>query len=246
MSKSRLPETDLARIAPLPEIDQWRLLRKMRSGFSQITYKPARRFSLDAFDIQTALPMVVESPSKEKLLAAVRAASKPGDEAEANVEVVGLIYDFVRKEGITGIAEEFAPLKLAPGYSASYWTNAILRWRERLLVVNKDFRRSTGYSPEGRRFAISVAHQRIRMMGGDLSEVELGILNFPTHRKRPRSIKLIVPKVELFTFDQLAEMTARTLAIWDAICNEKALEERAKAANDDGPLFTFGRTGEGS
>ncbi len=246
MSKARLPETDLARIAPLAVDDQWRLLRNMRSGFSPITYRPARRFSLDAFNIQKSLPMIVDSPSKEVLLEAVRAASKAGDEADANVEVIGLIHDFIRKEGITAIAEDFAPLKLAPGYSASYWTNAILRWGERLLVVNTDFRRGAGYSPEGRRFSISVAHQRIRMMGGDFAGIELGILNFPTHRNRPRSIKLAVPEVELFTFDQLTEMTAQTLSIWEAVCNEKAKEERAKAANDDGPLFTFGKIRDGS
>lgn len=245
LTKARLPETDLARIAPLPTEDKWRLIRNMRGGFSPISYRPARRHFLDALNMQHSLPMEIDGPSRERLLELVRADSRSEAEADTNAEVVGLAFDFMRQEGITASSEEFAPLKLAPGYSAAYWNNAILRWGERLVVINTDFRRGAGYSPEGRRFAISVAHQRIRMMGADFADIELGILSFPAHKNRPRSVRLWVPEVELFTFDQLSEMTAETLDIWDAVCTEKAAADRqqAAAANDDGPLFRTGEVG---
>ncbi|USQ96515.1 hypothetical protein [Caulobacter sp. RL271] len=246
MTKSRLPETDLARIAPLPTEDKWRLLRNMRAGFSPISYRPARRHLADALRLQKPLPFDIDSPSAAQLLAAVRADSRSDVEADANIEVIELIMDFRINEKITATAEDFAPLKLAPGYSATYWTNAILRWGDRLLVVNTDFRRGAGYSPLGRRFSISVAHQRIRMMGGDYAELELGLLTFPGRKHQPRSIQLSVPQVELFSYEELVEMTGETLAIWDQVCEEKAASSRRRAANDDGPLFSehlFGGVG---
>lgn len=237
MTKARLPETDLARIAPLPTEDKWRLLRNMRAGFSPISYRPARRFLPDALNLQQSLPIYIASPSAAQLLAAVRDEARSDAEARANVEVIELIMDFRVSENITAIAEEFAPLKLAPGYSASYWTNAILRWEDRLLVINTDFRRGAGYSPLGRRFSISVAHQRIRMMGSDYADLELGLLTFPGRKDQPRSIRLSVPEVELYSYAELTEMTAETLSIWDAVCQEKAEQTRKRVANDDGPLF---------
>jgi len=238
LTKARLPETDLARIAPLPTEDKWRLLRNMRAGFSPISYRPARRFLPDALNLQQSLPIDITSPSTAQLLAAVRSEARSDAEADANAEVIELIMDFRVSESITSIAEEFAPLKLAPGYSASYWTNAILRWGERLLVINTDFRRGAGYSPLGRRFSISVAHQRIRMMGGDYADLELGLLTFPGRKNQPRSIKLAVPDVELYSYDELVKMTGETLSIWDTVCQEKAESNRKRAANDDGPLFS--------
>lgn len=179
MSKARLPETDLARVALMSTDEKWRALRSMRSGWSPISYRPARQHLADALNIQRALPMIVASPSKDELLAIVRKASGNVDEADSNAEVVGLLFDFIRSNDIKVTEADFAPLTLAPGYSATYWANAILSWGDRLLVVNTDFRRSTGYSALGRQFAISVANERIRKLGAEYAEIELGLIRFP-------------------------------------------------------------------
>ena len=182
--------------------------------------------------------MIVAQASKDDLLAAVRKMARSDDEAESCAEVIGLLFDFVADNSIAARAADFAPLTLAAGYSATYWANAVLAWGDRLLVINPDFRRSTGFYGEGLRFAISVAHERIRALGGDFADVELALVRFPTHKDRPRSIELTVPKIELFSYDHLVKMTQETLSIWDQVCEERSDVERRKAANDDaGPLF---------
>lgn len=247
LTKARLPETDLARVALMATNDKWRALRGMRSGWSPISYRPARLHLPDALNIQRALPMIVESPSKDALLSAVRKVSGSDDEGDSNAEVVGLLYDFIRENEIVVVEEEFAPLRLAPGYSATYWANAVLRWGDRLLVVNTDFRRSTGYSALGQRFSTSVAHERIRKLGADYAEIELGFIRFPAPKDRPRSIELVVPQVELISYEELAAKTEETLSIWDQVCSEKSQTVRDKAANDDmGPLFGQRAKGDGT
>lgn len=182
--------------------------------------------------------MIVAQAPKADLLASVRKAARTPDEADSNAEVIEILYDFLAENEITARAAEFAPLTLAAGYSATYWANAVLSWGDRLLVINPDFRRSSGFYGDGLRFAISTAHERIRMLGSDYAEIELALLRFPTHKDAPRSIDLTVPTVELFSYDQLTSMTVETLSIWDQVCEERADLDRRKAANDDaGPLF---------
>lgn len=230
----------------MPTEEKWRALRNMRKGWSPISYRPARNHMADTLNLQRTLPLLVASPSKDQLLASVRGMSKTTDEADANAEVTELLFDFIRGNDILVRAEEFAPLRLAPGYSASYWANAILRWGDRLLVINTDFRRGTGLSALGQRFSTSVAHERIRKLGAEYSEIELGLIRFPTPKNAPRTIDLSIPEVELFNYEELTSMAVETLNIWDAVCSEKAQAERSEAANDDGPLFAhIARKGEG-
>lgn len=239
MTKARLPETDLARIAPLPTEEKWKQLRKMRAGFPNISYSPTRKHILDTLNAQRTLPMELTDSSRDQVLAAVRKACRP-PEVESNEEVSGLLYDWVREGGYTVMEHDFGRLTLAAGYSVRYWANAILRQGERLLALNTDFRRATaGYSPAGQHFAFSAMAQGIREQGADFSDIHLAMLRFPQPKHGPRSVKLIAlsPEAVLFSYDELVSMTEETLTIWELVCAENTAEARRRAANDDLPLF---------
>lgn len=243
LSKNRLPETDMARIAPMSTDQKWVELRRMRGGRSPYSYRPARKHQPDALNIQRGLPMTVSGPSCEALVANVRRDSTTDVEADANAEVISLFYNFIHKNGIEVVEEHFAPLKLAGDYSVSYWLNAILRWDDRLLVINTDFRRSTGYSKLARRFAFSAANERVRKLGVDYASIELGLLRFPADKEGVRSVDLVTDKgIEMFSYEELATMTEETLSIWHQVVEERARGARREAANDDDTLFGWAKT----
>lgn len=242
MRKARLPETDLARVALLPEDQQLRLLRNMKRGFSPFSYAPTKAHLHDTANIRVGgLEVMPADMSREQLLRLIARASASDVEASANCEVSGLLYDWVRDGGVNVFSEDFGRLSLAPSYSVCFWMNAIFQYRGRPLAINPDFRRSSGYSPAARRFAFSAMHQRIRMLGGDFADVELAIMRFPGQPKAPRGLKLITAAgVDLLPYDLLAEKTQATLRLWDQVCDERHAEARSAAANDSLPLFAFG------
>ena len=246
-TNARLPEPDLARIAAKPEAEQRRYLEGLRGGPPSITYRPARRYLPDALNIQAALPMIVEAPSKEVLLKQVRDASRSNDEADSNAEIIELIYDFIRERKITVEAFDFPALKLAGDYGVNFWANAIFRDGDKLFVIIPDFRRSNGFNTAALRFAMSAANERIRKMAAEFAEVEFALLRFPAPKDRPRSIKLEFPAAsEFFDYDELRSMTERTVAIWREVCEERLAELRKKAANDDDSLFGWVARRKGS
>lgn len=237
--KARLPETDTARVALLPETDQLRLLRQMKGGFAPFSYRPTRTHLPDTAIIRLgSLPMTVEDMEREKLLSLVTKSCGSDVEIAANCEVSGLIYDWVRAGNVEVFSEDFGRLVLASGYSVTFWMNAIFREGDRLMVINPDFRRSTGYSPAGRLFAFSAMHERIRSLGGDYADLDLILMTFPADREGKRHIRLrSAAELELLPYETLVAKTEQTLLLWDQVCEERAAKAQGEAANDPGPLF---------
>src|SRR5690554_3071233 len=99
--KARLPETDLARVALLPEAQQLRLLRHMKGGFAPFSYRPTRTHLPDTVNIRLGkLPLTVDDMDKAKLLGLITKSSRSEEEATVNCEVSGLVYDWVRAGGV--------------------------------------------------------------------------------------------------------------------------------------------------
>lgn len=240
----RLPDTDLARIAPLPTTEKWRQLRDMRAGFPELSYNPSRRHlpaTLNAQAKGALFEELADSPRKE-LIASLRRDCRSADEFASNEEVTGLLYDWIRAQGFRVVHYDFGRLTLAAGHSVCFWTDAILNDGEQLLVLHPDFRRATaGYTARGMRFAFSAMHHHIRGRGADFTDIDPAIIRFPQPKNRTRRVRLInMPTdLELFSYDELVAMTEETLSIWNQVCAEKFAEARRKAANDDLPLFSW-------
>lgn len=247
MKKPRLPDTDLARIAPLPTSEKWRQLRDMRAGFPEISYTPSRRHlpaTLNAQGKNSLFDDLPDSPRVE-LIASLRRDCRSAKEFASNEEVTGLLYDWIRGEGFSVVHYDFGRLTLAAGHSVCFWTDAILSDGKQLLVFHPDFRRTTaGYTARGLRFAFSAMHHHIRGRGADFADIDPVIIRFPQPKNCPRRVRLInMPTdLELFSYDELVAMTEETLSIWTQVCSENIEEARRKAANDDLPLFRRPRT----
>ena len=242
MKKHRLPDTDLARIAPLPTTEKWRQLRDMRAGFPGFSYRPSRLHlpaTLNAQGRGTLFDDLADSP-RDELIASRRKDCRSADEFASNEEVTGLLYDWIRAKGFSVVHYEFGRLTLAAGHSVCFWTDAILSDGENLLVLHPDFRRATaGYTARGLRFAFSAMHHHIRGRGADFVDIDPAIIRFPQPKNRARGVRLIsMPTdLELFSYDELVAMTEETLSIWGQVCSENVEEARRKVANDDLPLF---------
>lgn len=242
MKKPRLPDTDLARIAPLPTVEKWRQLRDMRAGFPEISYNASRRHlpaTLNAQGSGTLFDDLPDSP-RDELIASLRKDCRSADEFASNEEVTGLLYDWIRAKGFTVLRYDFGRLTLAAGHSVCFWTDAILNDGEQLLVLHPDFRRTTaGYTARGLRFAFSAMHHHICGRGADFADINPAIIRFPQSKNKPRRVRLVgMPlDLELYSYDELVAMTEETLSIWGQVCSENVEEARRRAANDDLPLF---------
>lgn len=243
LTKNRLPETDLARVALFDTDQKLKALRRMRSFRPPITYKPIRKHLADALSVQRTLPMLVGGVTREQLIENVDKDSQSVAEADANTEVAGLLYDFIHDNNIQVIEQRFAPLKLSQDYAATYWTDAVLVWGDRVIVINTDFRRSAGYSADAQRFAFSVANERVRKFSSEFADIELGLLNFATNKAGDRTVSLITDaRVELLSYETLREVSEDTLRVWRQVIDERARDTRTDAANDDksgDTLFTW-------
>jgi hypothetical protein len=111
-----------------------------------------------------------------------------------------------------------------------FWHPVVLSINRRPLIPFFDPRRTKTLTVQGRRFAFSVMHERIRAADPDFAEVALGIFQFSLSAKGPRAPILFTDAgVTLFSFDELDQMVRETYDMWREVCEERAAEVRRKA-----------------
>ncbi len=241
MKTRRLPDTDLARIAPLSRDEKVAALKRQKTGHAPLTYNPVRSQALDILNAQSQmLGPSPETPLKTIIAAIERAAKSPA-EAESNEEVAQLLYEEVRKRGFRTYSTDFTAFTTRPGDSAAYWLKAVMvSPGGELLVPLPDFRRTYRLTPKGRLFAASVMHQAIRVQNPtDFGSARLGVFHFPQASTRdPRTVSFeIVSDYGLYTAEELASMIAETFALWDEVLEERTEEVRKTGTGGSGGLF---------
>ncbi|MEM6665608.1 MAG: hypothetical protein AAF638_04330, partial [Pseudomonadota bacterium] len=98
-------------------------------------------------------------------------------------------------------------------------------------------RRNQGLTAEGRRFAFSMMHERIRAADEDFAAVRLTIFQFHAPSDGRRAVRLHTDEgVELYSRDELEQMVASTYEMWREILEEREREAR-KRATGTGPLI---------
>jgi hypothetical protein len=201
-------------------------LRKQKSGFSPLSYDPVRACSLDILNAQN--PLLGPSPDTPlaEVERAVAKASRSEDERESNLVVARLLHHFVRAEGMLVTHVDHGTFATRIGDSVAYWVNAVVQHNDQLLIPFNDFRRTSGLTEDGRRFAASVMHLRVREQNRDLASARLAVFQFPYHRNE-RSIRMtVVPEVDLYGPEALASMIAETYELWGEVLEEQAYEAR--------------------
>ena len=101
-----------------------------------------------------------------------------------------------------------------------------------------DPRRSRGLNDLGRRFVLSMMHERVRAADPDYADVGLAIFQLSEGDERARGITLHTDTgAELFSLREMEDMVAWTYALWTEISEEREVEERRRAAGSPGTLL---------
>jgi len=137
-----------------------------------------------------------------------------------------------------GRSQEFFPLGMSIGQKVVYWLPMVLSLNGQPFIPFIDPRRSRGLTREGRRFAFSMMHERIRAADPDYETVRFVIFRFGDLEGNRRSPILYTDEgVELFSFVQMEEMVEATYEIWREVCQEREMEARRKASGTRGSLI---------
>ncbi|WP_237267492.1 type VI toxin-antitoxin system SocB family DNA replication inhibitor toxin [Sulfitobacter alexandrii] len=233
-----LPDIDLARIAPQRDDQQRRSLEQMKGGRPPFSYKPIRSCFDDIFNIQPSLDFGEAKPTPWHCIE--RALLKHANsevEFEHNMRVAKGLYDFATSGSVVGRRHEFFPLAMGVGRKVSFWLPMIVAIEDRPHAIFIEPRRSRGLSAEGRRFAFSMMHERIRAADEDFAHVGLAILRFGDPDAGRRAVRLYTDEgVDLYSLDQLEMMVSRTYQIWREVLEEREREAREQHTGT-GPLI---------
>lgn len=239
MKIRRLPEIDLARIAPLSTDRKRRALEHFKLGHPTITYKPVRSRFADIFNVQLDMFAVADPTTWPVLERLIRAEATSDDAYNANLLVAKGLHDFVRSNELRSRSYTFYPLSLSVGEKVEYWLPMVVTLDDIPFVIFIDPRRGKKLTVEARRFVFSTMHEHIRLANPDFSAARLGIVQFGDAVGDQRPVKLSTDEgVELFGFGQLDQMVRETYDIWREVSEARENEVRRKAAGGGyGPLF---------
>jgi len=226
-----LPEIDLARIAPLPRDQKRNALEQIRLGHPPYSYAPIRASASDVLNVQSELIGPMPRTPWEKIQETIVKRSTSDSEEQANLRVAQGLFTYIDRNRIVGRRHDIFPLALGVGSKVVYWQPVVLNVHEQPTIPFLDPRRAKALTAEGRRFVLSVMHERIRVADPDFAGVSLAVIQFSLSEKGPR-IPLVYTdeSVKLFTFDQLDQMVRETYELWQEVCEGRVEEIRRRAA----------------
>lgn len=239
MKIRRLPEIDLARIAPLPIERKRAELERFKLGRPTITYKPVRARFADIFNVKPDLFAATDPTAWPVLERLIRAKATSDDERDANLLVAKGLYQFASANALRSRSHNFFSLSLSVGEKVEYWLPMVTALDSAPLVAFIDPRRSKHLTGEARRFVFSMMHEHIRVANPDFAEARLGILQFGDVVEDQRPAKLWTDAgIALHSFDELDLMVRETYDIWREVSEARESETRRKSAGGGyGPLF---------
>jgi len=233
-----LPETDLARIAPLPADQKRNALEHFRLARPPYRYAPVRKSVSDILNVEAGFLGSLPRTPYSKIVETIIKESRTPDEVDANLRVAEGLYQHAEKHKLTGRRHDIFPMAIGTEQKVVYWHPLILSVAGRPLVPFFDPRRTaTQLTTQGRRFAFSMMHERIRAADPDFAEVALGIFQFSIPKVGPRIPRLFTDDgVVRFSFEELDRMVRDTYAIWREVCEERA-EKARRTAGGVGGMF---------
>jgi hypothetical protein len=240
MKIRRLPEIDLARIAPKPTDEKRIALESFKVGQSKITitYRHVRPLFADIFNVKPDLFSETVPTTWPVLERLIRRSAKPGDEADANLLVAKGLYQFASANALRSRSHTFYPLSLSIGEKVEYWLPMVTALDDAPLVIFIDPRRGTKLTAKARRFVFSMMNEHIRVANPDFAEARLGILQFGDMVEDQRPVKFWTDTgIALYGFDELDQMVRETYDIWREVSEARESETRRKSAGGYGPLF---------
>ena len=238
MTTHLLPDIDLARIAPQRDDMKRKSLEQMKGGFSTFSYKPFRSCFSDIFNIQPDLDLgEADTTPWAAIEAELRKRSRSDEEFIYNRRVALGLHDFAASDRVYGRRQEFFPLSMGMGQKITLWLPMILAIDEQASALFIEPRRTRGLGAEGRRFAFSMMHERIRAADEDFADVRLTIVQFGDPSDDRRAVRLHTDEgIELYSREDLEQMVASTYAMWREVLEERERKARGRATGT-GPLI---------
>lgn len=111
MKIRRLPETDLARIAPLSPDDRRRQLEQHKFGHPPFSYNPLRHTVRDVINVAPDLFGPTEPTPWKKVAQLIRRRSRSEDEYRSNIAVAQSLHAYSIAERIRAWEQEIRPLR---------------------------------------------------------------------------------------------------------------------------------------
>jgi len=210
----------------------------MKGGRPPFSYKPFRSCFEDIFNIQPGLDFGPAGATPWQVTEA-ELIKRCRSEIELihNKRVALGLHRFATSLRITGRKHEFFPLSMGVGRKVTFWLPMVLAIDELPYAIFIEPRRARGLTAEGRRFAFSMMHQRIRAEDEDFADLRLGIVRFSEPEDDCRAARLYTDdKVELYSLEELELMVASTYEMWRDVLEEREHEERGRATGT-GPLI---------
>lgn len=227
-----LPDIDLARIAPQSDDMKRSSLEQMKAGRPPFSYQPVRACFDDIFNIQPELFGAAEPTPWSIIKRELRKRCRTKTEFEHNKRVAKGLHEFVTSAQIKGRKYEFFPLAMSVGRKVKFWLPMIVGINDEPYAIFIEPRRSKGLTAEGRRFAFSMMHERIRAEGGDFADVGLAIIRFSDPEEDCRAVKLYTDEgIDLYSFDDLEKMVASTYDMWREVLDERVAETRRRSTS---------------
>jgi len=239
-TRRSIPETDLANIAPIEDRAQKRAaLERLKLGHPPYSYAPMRLSILDILNIDPGpLAAGVRAPWEAVAAEVTRRCKRSDEEVAANLRVAEGLFRYAEALALTGRRHEFFAMPLGVAAKVNFWSPIVVAIDGRATVPFFDPRRTKKLTERGRRFAVSVMHERIRAADPDFAEVGLAIYQFENTDEGMRPPKPHFDDgISLFGFHDLAEMTSETYAMWHEVLDEREEEVRRRAAGMKGDLL---------
>ncbi len=241
MKIRRLPEIDLARVAPLLTNQKRRELEHFKLGHPTINYKPVRTLFADIFNVQPDLFVAADPTPWPVLKRLIETRGRSDEERKANLLVAKGLNAFAQTNALRSRSHQFLPLSLSIGEKVVYWLPMVTVINEVPTILFIDPRRGKRLTSEARRFTFSMMHEHIRGANPDFSTSRLGILQFGSEIDGQRPAKLFTDVgIDLYNFDELDQMVRETYDIWREVSEAREEELHRKAEGGFGPLFETG------
>ncbi|MEF2548991.1 hypothetical protein VQ045_17670 [Aurantimonas sp. E1-2-R+4] len=230
MTTRPLPDIDLARIAPQPYDMKRKSLEQMRGGRPPFSYKPVRSCFDDIFNIQPDLDFGSAEATPWSLVEEeLTKRCRSEIELIHNKRVARGLHDFATSGRVMGRKHDFFPLAMGVGRKVTFWLPMVLAIDDQPHAIFVEPRRSRGLTAEGRRFAFSMMHERIRAADEDFADVCLAIVRFADPDGDRRDAQLFTEEgVDLYSLDELELMVASTYDMWSEVLEERDAETRRR------------------
>lgn len=231
MKLRRLPETDLARIAPLAVNEKWVQLRSFNSGGGSWSYDPAREQNFNIANPKTPMGLRSTRPSIDKIKSLVSRACHCDQQETSCIEVVELFDKWFSSNASDAIERHVPSMGIGSLGAVRYWENfaAIIDGRPTFFFL--DYRRMKGLTSLARRFVFSLMNEQICRTDPDFHDADLKILQFTQKKGDLRIIEdYTFDREGFFTLHELNEMIDETYNIWKLVQLERRAVETPKRA----------------